>query len=291
MTRKGDIVAGAMFLFPFLAFLLLFQYLPIAMLARDSVHAFTLFNPADKTFVGIDNYVRLFTDPTVRQSFFVTMVFAVALVSLVIPLALALAVFLNSRLPARDVVRTIVLLPTVTSAVVVATMWTFILHPANGLLNAVLGSVGLGPFDFLTSRAEALPSLVLMMLWQQVGFAAVIFLSGLQNIPEDLIDAARVDGANAFERILFVVLPLLGRTTLVVVVIMTVFSLQTFAPAWLMTGGGPLGSTNFLVHHIYVTSFQFQQPGFASAICVGLIAIALAVSGLQMIALRSRWSY
>jgi ABC-type sugar transport system permease subunit len=129
----------------------------------------------------------------------------------VLPLSLALALFLDMRLPARNVIRTIVLLPTVTSAVVIATMWTFILHPANGVLNAALHLIGLGPFDFLTDSHQALPSLMLMALWQQVGFAAVIFLAGLQNIPHDIIDAANVDGASALRRFFYVVLPVLGE--------------------------------------------------------------------------------
>lgn len=187
--------------------------------------------------------------------------------------------------------RTIVLLPTITSAVVVSTMWTFILHPNNGLLNAMFDLVGLGPFDYLTSTRQALPSLIVIMVWQQVGLAAVIFLAGLQNIPDDVHEAAELDGANAVKRLFYITLPLLGRTTFFVILMMIVFSLQAFAPAYLLTGGGPAGSTNLIVHHIYVLAFSFQQPGFASAVCVGLIALALLFSAGQGMLMRAKWSY
>lgn len=263
----------------------------MVMLLRDSMSSFTLFQPELKRFVGWENFARLVGDPGTRNSFVVTGLFAGGLLALVVPLALALALLLNTRLPARALIRTIVLLPTITSAVVVATMWTLILHPTSGLLNGMLAQIGIGPFDYLTSQHQALPSLILMTLWQQVGFAAMIFLAGLQRIPPDLIDAARIDGASRLQRTLLITLPLLGRTTMLVVVMMTVFSLQTFAPAYLMTSGGPQGSTNFLVHHIYVTAFSFQSPGFASAISLGLLVVAFIVSLVQSALLRTRWMY
>lgn len=290
-AQKGDAVAATAFLAPFLLLLLLFQYVPIAMLASDSLSSFSLFDPSARTLVGFDNYRRIAVDPATRQSFLVTFLFAAGLVALVLPTSLFLALFLDSRLPARHLVRTLVLIPTITSSVVVATMWTFIFQPANGLLNSLLALLRIGPLDFLTSPYQALPSLILMTLWQQVGFAAVIYLAALQGIPAEIVEAARLDGASPVRRLLHVVLPLLGRTTSFVVVMMTVFSLQAFAPAYLMTSGGPRGTTNFIVHHIYVTAFSLQSPGFASAICVVMILLAMAISLAQGRLLRSRWRY
>jgi len=130
-----------------------------------------------------------------------------------------------------------------------------------------------------------------MTLWQQVGFAAVLFLAGLQNIPEDVVEAARLDGASRWQQVWHITVPLMGRTTMFVVVTMTVFSLQSFAPAFVMTSGGPNYSTNFIVYQIYESAFSLQNPAEASAISVALTVIALLISGVQMRLLRTRWDY
>ncbi len=287
--RHWGTVAG--FVGPFLLLLAVFQYWPVFAMLRDSLYDFQLLNPAQRSFVGLGNYLYVLGDPDRLQAFAVTFSFAAGVVALVIPLAFLLAVYLNGALPARAVVRTIVFLPVVTSAVVIATMWTFLLEPNDGLFDSVLRAVGLPRLDFLTSRQQALPSIVLMMVWQQTGFATVLFLSGLQGIPRDLEDAAAVDGANFWQRLRHVTVPLLVRTTVFVVVMMTVFSLQAFAPPLVMTGGGPDGTTNFLAYDIYSLAFSLQEPGVASAVSVLFMLVVLAISLLQMRLLRARWVY
>jgi multiple sugar transport system permease protein/fructooligosaccharide transport system permease protein len=270
---------------------LVFQYWPVLRMLRDSLYDFSLLNPASRSFVGLANYLDVFTDPDRIQAFEVTFAFAAGTVCAVVPLSFLLAVYLDGKLPARAVIRTIIFLPVVTSAVVVATMWTFLLEPNNGLIDSALSAIGLPRLDFLTSETQALPSVVLMMLWQQTGFATVLFLAGLQGIPPELEDAASVDGASARQRLLFVTLPLLARTTVFVVVIMTVFSLQAFAPPLIMTGGGPDGMTNFVAYDIYQLAFSLQQPGLASAMSVVFMLIVMAISLLQMRLLRARFVY
>jgi len=283
--------AVAAFVGPFLGMLALFQYVPVFRMLRDSFFDFQLLNPDARKFIGFANYLDLIEDPDRRQAFLVTFGFAAGVVCTVIPVAFAIAVYLNGRLPARAIVRTVVFLPVVTSAVVIATMWTFLLDPSNGLINGALSLLHLPRLEFLTSKAQALPSIIGMMLWQQTGFATVLFLSGLQGIPGELEDAARVDGCNALQRLRHVVIPLLARTTVFVVVIMTVFSLQAFAPALIMTGGGPEGTTNFIAFDIYELAFSLQQPGLASAVSTVFMLIVLTVSLVQMRLLRARWSY
>ncbi|WP_428483217.1 carbohydrate ABC transporter permease [Rhodopila sp.] len=287
--RHGATIAA--FIGPFLLLLAVFQYLPVARMMRDSLYSYQLLNPDERLFVGLENYVELFTDPDTLRSFSVTFGFAAGTIVVVIPLSFLLAVYLNGRLPMRAVVRTVVFLPVVTSAVVIATMWTFLLDPANGLINGALAGLDLPRLAFLTSKAQALPSVVLVTVWQQLGFATILFLSGLQGIPAELEDAARVDGASGLQRLRHVVLPLLGRTTLFVVVIMTVFALQSFAPPLIMTGGGPEGTTNFVVYNIYQTAFSLQQPGMASAISTVFMFIVLGISLVQMGLLRTKWNY
>jgi ABC-type sugar transport system permease subunit len=284
-------LAIASFVGPFLIFLSVFQYWPLVQMITDSMFSFELLNPDAREFVGLGNYWTVFSDPDIRQSFSMTFVFAFGVALTILPCAFLLAVYLNGKLPARALVRTIVFLPVVTSSVVVATMWTFLLDPTNGLVNGALASFGIGPLEFLTSKTGALPALIVMTLWQQLGFATVLFLSGLQGIPKELDDAARVDGATASQRMRYITIPLLSRTTVFVVVIVSVFSLQAFAPPMIMTSGGPEGTTNFVVYNLYETAFSLQQPGLASAISAVLLVVVLLISLLQMRLLRTRWRY
>ncbi|MFT4284278.1 MAG: sugar ABC transporter permease [Protaetiibacter sp.] len=282
---------GLSFVAPFLFFLLMFQYVPIGMLVRNSLFDYTLIRPDDQRFVGLGQYERILTDPSVAGTFGVTLLFALGVVVLVVPISFSLAVFLNGRFLGRSVVRTIVFLPVVTSVAVTSTMWLFMLTKNGGLVNSVVQAFGLPPVAFLTSIPWALISIIVMTAWQQIGFAAVLFLTGLQSVPDDVLEAARVDGAGRLRTIVSIILPLMSRTTLFVVITMTVFSLQAFAPAFLMTSGGPENSTSLVVYAIYNAAFRLQDPGFASALAVVVMLIALVLSGIQSLFLRTRWSY
>ncbi|GHC71074.1 ABC transporter permease [Limoniibacter endophyticus] len=289
--QKRDWLFAAGFLAPFMILLLVFQYVPLLVMARNSVYDYSLLNPATAKFVGLRNFTDMIEYDDAMISFGVTFAFALGVVLFVIPVAFSLALFLNSKLPARGLVRTMIMLPVVTSSVVVATMWSFLLDPSNGLINGVLNILGVTNQPFLTSTSQALPALIAMTLWQQVGFGAILFLAGLQGLPVELTEAARIDGATRRQVLWNVTIPLLSRTTLFVVVIMTVFSLQAFAPAFLMTQGGPQESTNLIVYHIYNTAFIMQQAGYASALSVALLLVVLGISMAQMALLRSRWNY
>lgn len=282
---------GLSFVAPFLLFLILFQYVPVGMLVRNSFFDYTLLNPDEQTFVGFGQYARIVGDPSVAGTFGVTLLFAFGVVALVVPLGFLVAIFLNGRFPGRAAVRTIVFLPVVTSVAVTSTMWLFMLTKNGGLVNSAIATLGLPPVAFLTSVPWALISIIVMTAWQQIGFAAVLFLTGLQAVPDDVIEAARVDGASPGRLVLAIILPLMSRTTLFVVITMTVFSLQAFAPAFLMTSGGPENSTSLVVYAIYNAAFKLQDPGFASALAVAVMLIALGLSGIQSLFLRARWSY
>lgn len=287
---RSDLLPGLAFLAPFLVLLILFQYVPLALLARNSLHDYSLYDPDASVFVGAGNYVDIFTDPDTINSFAVTAAFAIGSLLVTVPLGLALAMFLNTKLPGRAVIRTMVFLPVITSTVVASTLFQMLLGNP-GLVNQMLASAGIPPLPFLTSEALALPSLVVMASWQQIGLAAVLFLGGLQAVPHELLEASRVDGASGARTFFQVVLPLLSRSTLLVVVLVTTFSLQVFAPPLLMTQGGPDGSTNFVVYHLYRTAFLLQSPGTASAIAIVLLLIAVTIALLQSLLLRTRWNY
>ncbi|MUU69766.1 carbohydrate ABC transporter permease [Pseudarthrobacter sp. GA104] len=287
---RRELLVAAGFLAPFLIILAIFQYAPVALLIKNSLFSYTLINPDLQTFVGLENFARIFSDPAALQTIGVTLIFAVGMVVLIIPLGFLLATYLNQPLPGRGILRTAVFLPVITSSVVVATLWNFLL--ANeGLVNAVLNSLGLGTASFLTDRALALPSIIIMSVWQQVGMAAILYLGGLQSIPGDVMEASVLDGAGGLKRTFLIVIPLLSRTTVMVVVIMTVFALQSFTPAYVMTQGAPGGTTNLLVYEIYKQAFTLQDPGFASALSVLLLVGAITISLIQMRLLRTRWDY
>ncbi len=287
---KRDVLPALAFLTPFLLLLLIFQYVPLVVMARNSLFSYSLFNPGDATFVGGQNFIQVFTDPETLQSLLVTLLFIIGVVVLVVPVSFALAVYLNGKLPARALVRTMIFLPVVTSSVVVATLWTFLLNQ-TGLVNSALHAVGIPPAGFLTDKNQALIAIIVMSVWQQVGLATVLFLGGLQGIPPELTEAASMDGAGPLRRTVDITVPLLSRTTLFIVVVMTVFALQAFAPAYIMTGGAPQGTTNLIIYQIYKTAFMLQQPGYASAMSLIVLAFAVIISLIQMRLLRTRWNY
>ncbi|GAA1922293.1 sugar ABC transporter permease [Microbacterium aoyamense] len=279
---------GLLFLTPFAILLIVFQYLAFALMVRNSLFDYSLLNPANEEFIGLGNFVRLLGDSRAHQSILVTLLFAAGLVILQIPCGLALAMLLNRKRRGVSLIRAVVFLPVVVSMVVVSTMWLFIYSPENGLANSFLEAIGIPAQPFITSASQALPSLIFMSLWQQVGFSMILFLAGLQSIPTELEEAAVMDGANAWQRFWHIILPLLNRTLVMVVVVSTTFALQAFAQAQVMTSGGPEGSTNFLLYNIYTFGFTHQQPGYASAMSIVLIVIVLIVSAVQMRALRNR---
>lgn len=290
IRRRSDVIPGMAFLAPFLIFLIVFQYVPLVLLGRDSLFNYSLLDPGSAKFVGASNFRRAFSDPDILQSYRTTAVFIIGMLIIVIPLGLLLGIYLDSKLPARSLVRVVVFLPVMTSSVVTSTIFGFMLGQP-GLVNQLLGTVGIHPVPFLTDTNWARPSIIVMSAWQQVGLAAVLFLGGLQSIPEDVREAARVDGAGWWSELTKITIPLLSRTTVFVVVLVTVFGLQTFAPALLLTGGGPQGSTDFITYNIYQTAFQLEQPGLAAAVSIVLLVAALVISGVQMGLLRSRWNY
>ncbi|TLM80764.1 carbohydrate ABC transporter permease [Pseudarthrobacter sp. NamE5] len=287
---RRELLVAAGFLAPFLIILVIFQYVPVGLLVKNSLFGYTLINPDLQTFVGLENFARIFKDPTTLQTILVTLIFAVGVVVLIIPLGFLLASYLNRPLPGRGILRTAVFLPVITSSVVVATLWNFLL--ANeGLVNAALNSLGFSTMSFLTDQSLALPSIIIMSVWQQVGMATILYLGGLQSIPGDVMEASTLDGAGGLKRTFLIVIPLLTRTTVMVVVIMTVFALQSFTPAYVMTQGAPGGTTNLLVYEIYKQAFTLQDPGFASALSVLLLVGAITISLVQMRLLRTRWDY
>jgi ABC-type sugar transport system permease subunit len=283
--RRYLIAAG--FLLPFAVGLVLFQYWPIVSMVRNSFHQYSFLSTAAPKNVGFANYEALVQDPQFHKAITITLLFAVGVVVLVVPIGLALALFLNQGFRGTRFLRLVTFMPVVTSVVVVATLWRLLLDPANGLLNTALTSVGIGGQPFLTSAHQALPSIIAITAWQQVGFSMILFLAGLQGIPAEIQEAAELDGATSFQRLRYVTLPALKRTMIFVVVVMTIFSFQAFAPDFVLTQGGPENSTLLLVYYLYRTAFGFFQPGYASAMAVVLFLMIVAIGASQALVQRA----
>jgi multiple sugar transport system permease protein len=267
------------FLLPALVGLLLFRLWPVLSALDASLYDVNLIS-AKRTFVGLDNYSRALTDPAVAISVHNTLTYAIAKVGLQVVGGLALAVLVNRAGRAIWLVRSAIFLPAVTSLVVAATLWLLLLQPDQGLLNGLLSSLRLPRQPFLQDTHQALPSIIAMMTWKDMGLSMLFFLAGLQGIPEVYYDAARIDGAAAWARFVHVTLPLLRGTLAFVLIIETVNALRVFAPIYVMTHGGPADATSVVVYQIYEQAFPLNSVGYASALSVLLLFFTVVVTAV-----------
>ncbi len=288
MHRGGWRTLGwaLVFLGPSAVPLLLFTAVPMVSSAWVSLHEWNLIS--DMRWVGLDNYRDLLTDPATREVFWHTLLFVAGYLPLVYVGGLGLAVALNRRMPANAFFRAAYFLPVVTSWVVVALVWKWLLNPSDGLVNHLLGAFGLGQPGWWTDPSWALPSVILASAWKDLGFVMVILLAGLQAIPGDVLEAADVDGATGWKRFWHVTLPLLSPSTFFVVVISLINGFQVFDQVFVMTGGGPAGSSQVVVGQIYDLTFRYGRAGEASALSWLLFVVILVITAVQIRGQR-RW--
>ncbi len=285
------------FISPVLIFLLVFSVVPIFFSFWVSLHSWNLITPIpEMPFVGVDNYTRiLLYDDVFRRALVNTFVFAFWGVTFNLMLGLAGALLLNSRIRWRPLWSTFFFLPIVTAPLALGMMWTALLNKNFGLVNALLGSIGIPPQPFLSSPEQALGCIIFMAIYQYVGYYVVVFLAGLQGIPQDYYDAAAVDGANARQSFWYVTLPLLRPVMLFLVVTNTIGALQVFDLVFAATtggaetsGGGPANSTMVVVLHMYNTAFKFFRMGRASAMAMVLFVVIFVITLVQLWLLRHR---
>ncbi len=274
------------FLAPSAVPLLLFTFVPMLSSLWISLHTWDLISPM--RWAGLGNYARLLGDPATRAAFGHTVYFIAGYLPLVYAGGLALALVLNRRMRGRSVLRSVYFLPVVTSWVMVSLTWKWILSPDGGLLDRVLTAAGLPAPDWWASPDWAMPSVILASAWKDVGFVMVILLAGLQAIPQELYEAARVDGANTWQRFRRVTLPLLSPSTYFVVLISLINGFQVFDQVFVMTGGGPAGSSQTTVEEVYDLSFRYGQVGTGSALSWLLFAVMMAVTAV-MTRVQHRW--
>ncbi|MCX4446222.1 carbohydrate ABC transporter permease [Streptomyces sp. NPDC058369] len=285
-------LAGWLYSTPFLALFLTFMAFPIIATLLMSFTDFGLRNvthPLDAHFVGLDNYTALFDDPKFMKALFNTCYFVVLGVPLTIGSGLVAAVLLNSGIDRfRTFFRVGFYVPVVTAIVAVAVIWRFVLDPSEGLIAGLGTQLGFSTPDFLASKALAMPSLIVMAVWRNMGTAMVLFLAGLQAIPVEVREAARLDGAGAFQEFRRITVPLLQPTMLYVAVMTTIGFLNVFEEPFVMTDGGPGDSTLTVSLHMYKEGFSFFHMGSASAMAYVLFTIVLAVTLLQFRLLKDK---
>jgi multiple sugar transport system permease protein len=287
--RRQSLVAW-LFALPFVAVFGVFMLLPLlssALMSLTDFRSSDVAAPWAVNFVGLRQYTHLFADPLFRRALLNTAYFVVLGIPLTMAVALLLAMALNTGITRfRTAFRVGFYTPVVTSVVAVAVVWRFILQP-DGLVNRMLGGVGITGPDWLHSSTWAMPSLIVMAAWRNMGTLMVIFLAGLQALPADVGEAATADGATAWQRFRHVTLPLLRPTLLLGAVLISVGYLQFFEEPFVMTEGGPLNSTLSATFFTY-NQFGFGRYGAASAASYVLFAVIAAVSVLQFRLLRAK---
>jgi multiple sugar transport system permease protein len=276
---KERLVASAMLL-PAAVLIITFLIIPIAL---TFILAFTntrLIAPEPGRFIGLENFANLFTDETFWASLRNTIVFTVVIVPVQSAIALAMAVLVNSKTRGTTFFRTVYFLPVVTSIVVVSMLWLF-MYQKDGLVNLLLAKIGIEGPDWLGDPQWSLFAIIVMSIWQAMGFHMIIWLSGLQTIPAELYEAAALDGATPWQQFVNVTWPGLRATRVFILITITIAAFGLFSQVNIMTQGGPLDSTTTLVFMTVRAGFQQQQTGYAAAISLVFFVLVLAVTLLQ----------
>lgn len=294
LLRRGRAESWAAwgFLAPALGAIAVFFALPLVAAFVLSLTDFDIYAVADlgnARFVGLRNYLRLVTDPLFWTVLRNTLVFVVLGVPLTLLAALGGALLVHSKLARLPgLYRTVFFAPVVTTLVAVAVVWRYLYHPRFGLIDHALGLFGLPPIDWLGHPGWAMVAITLLAVWRTFGYGLVIFVVGLEAIPESTYEAADLDGANAWQKLLYITLPQLRPTAFFVAVLVTVQTFQIFAEPYVMTRGGPLHATTTITLLMYEQGFRWWNMGHAAAIAFVLFALILATSGLQMVLRRRR---
>ena len=252
-----------------------------------SLSDYDVFHPAVFRFVGLQNYLRLFQDPKFIQCFKNTLFFVVGTTPVITVLSLTLALLVQRLPKGESFFRSAFFLPSIISLVVISTIFKSFYSP-TGALNQVLAWVGITGPAWLVEPKLAMPAIMAMDIWASVGYYLVLFLAALKAVPKQFYEAADVDGATEWQKFRFITLPSIRYMVLFVVVINTIRGWQVFPEIFTLTRGGPMGTTDTMVHRLYETAFRFQEMGYASAMAYILFGIIIVLSLVQMKVLEER---
>jgi multiple sugar transport system permease protein/raffinose/stachyose/melibiose transport system permease protein len=288
--RHGKPAAYSM-VAPAAILLFLFLIVPVLLAFGLSFTNARLISPNPPRFVGLDNFIRAFTaDPTFIRSLINTFLFAVVVVPVQAGLGLVMAVLVNQKLRGTTFFRIVYFIPVVTSIVVVSILWRFMYQP-DGIINSFIDTLTFGAWQgvaWLNNPSTALPAIIVLSIWQAVGFHMIIWLSGLQTIPEELYEAARMDGADGWQQFKDVTWPGLRPTMIFILVTITIAALGLFVQIDVMTQGGPVDSTTTLVYHAVRRGYREQQTGYGAAISLIFFVLVLFVAMVQRYLTRDK---
>jgi multiple sugar transport system permease protein len=274
------------FVAPALTLIVLFFFVPVAASLLLSFTDFDIYALGDLSrlrFVGLDNYPRLLGDPLFRTALKNTLYFVAVGGPLSVAVSLGMALLVNHRLVRfKGAFRSLLFLPVVTTLVAIAVVWRYLYHPRYGFFNYLLGLAGFGPIDWLGDPAFAMPAIMLMAIWKNFGFNMIIFIAGLQSIPQRLYEAATLDGAGGWQQFRWITLPMLAPTFLFVTVITLIGYFQLFAEPYVMTQGGPADSTLSVALLMFQEGFRWWNLGYAAAVAFVLFLIILAGTLIQL---------
>ncbi|GAA0413632.1 sugar ABC transporter permease [Microbispora corallina] len=286
-ARRRQARAAWLFMLPTLVVLGVFVVWPMLQALYLSFTDYQVFAPA--RWIGLGNYQKLLSDPAFGNALVNTLYYAAVTTPVSVALALGLALMLNRPMPLRGFVRTAVFVPVVISLAIVAIAWSFLLDPDIGLLSYWLSKVGIvSGQGWLRDPSLAMPAVMLVGIWKNVGFYMVMYLAGLQSIPTALYEAARVDGAGAWPQFRRITWPLLANQTMLIVILAAISTLQAFDQIFVMTHGGPFFRTETLVMMTYRVGFKEFQFGYAAAVSWALVLLIFVLSMLQTAYFRKR---
>ena len=272
---------GYGFLSPALILLLIFLVIPVCMVVYYAFTDYYLLTPDDRKFIGLENFIRLFKDPIFLKSVVNTAQFVVWIIPIQLGAALGMALIVNKKRKGNMFFKVAFFAPVVMSLVVISILWLYLLNPNNGLLNALLNKIGIASQSFLRSPKQAMYAIVFVSAWQGAGYQMLLFLGGMQNIPQDVYEAAELDGFTKWEQFRYITMPLLKPTALFVLLTTLISAFKLIVQPMVMTQGGPMNSTITMVYYIYQQGFTDRLVGYSSSIALVFTTLIGMISLVQ----------
>lgn len=285
---RRNALTGLGFVLPFVIVYALFLLWPIILGLRMSFFNWSLVGKGASDFAGLSNYGEALADSAFWISLWHTILFTIISTPILVVLGLALALLANTVPWGKGVFRLAFFAPYVLPSAVVALIWIWLYEPGFGLISGSLATIGLGNIGWLTSANVAMLSIVLTTVWWTIGFNFILYLAGLQEIPQEMYESAALDGAGTWARLRYITVPLLGRTTTLVLILQVLASLKIFDQIYLMTTGGPNFSTEPIIEYIYDTGFTTYRVGYASAMSYLFFVLVLVISAVLFVVLNRR---
>ncbi|HAE87766.1 TPA: ABC transporter permease [Candidatus Marinimicrobia bacterium] len=288
--HRKNFITGILFLTPTLVIFSMFILFPVLFSFFLSFHKWNMFS-SSQSFIGFANYQRLLTDPEFWQVLKQTIMYTLGTVPLNMIIALFLAMMLNKKIKGKKFLRTAFFTPVIISPVAAALIWRWIYDPNFGLLNYATGFFGIPPVNWLNDSRAAMAALIIMGVWKNLGINMVLFSAGLQGIPDTYYEAAEMDGAGRWSKFWNITLPMLTPTTFFIMIMSMISSFQVFDIVYVLTSGGPMGSTKVMVFYMYEYAFKFFEMGYASAVAYIFFAMLAVLTLLQVKYMRTRSGY